>query len=207
LSEPIGPVHWGSYPGDLLERVMAVLLFQERGTAWRRRPSQGDGGLDVGEPNAHGYHVYQIKGFTGSMTSSRQGQVRRSFERILNDPRLDRPVTGWSLVAPMDQTSEDEEWFRELTARAPVPCDWKGQVFWDSEAAKHAHVIDYYLRDGKGRLEERVRDLQHLLAQPGVPLRAVDVAGTLEGLRIATGVSQFSCRIRVSMNNSASCEH
>jgi hypothetical protein len=185
LPEPVGPVHWGSYDGVLLERVMSVLLFQERPTAWRRRPSQGDGGLDVGEPNARGYHVYQIKGFTGSMRSSRRRQVRRSFERILDDPRLDRPVTGWSLVAPMDQTSEDEEWFRELTARAPFPCDWRGQLFWDSEAAKHAHVIDYYLRDGKGRLEERVRDLQHLLAQPGVPLRAVDVRGTLEGLRIA----------------------
>jgi hypothetical protein len=77
---------------------MAVLLFQERPVAWRRRPSQRDGGLDVGEPNAGGYHVYQIKGFTGSMTSSRQRQVRRSFERILDDPRLDRPVNGWSLV-------------------------------------------------------------------------------------------------------------
>lgn len=44
---------WGSYLGDL-ERVMSVLLFQERPTAWRRRPSQGDGGLDVGEPNPGG---------------------------------------------------------------------------------------------------------------------------------------------------------
>jgi hypothetical protein len=30
-----------------------------------------------------------------------------------------------------------------------------------------------------------VRDLQHLLAQPGAPLRAADVGGTLEGLRTA----------------------
>src|SRR5829696_2774644 len=73
---------------------MSVLLFQERPTAWRRRPSQGDGGLDVGEPNPGGYHVYQIEGFTGSMTSSRRGQVDRSLQRILSDPRLDRPVTS-----------------------------------------------------------------------------------------------------------------
>jgi hypothetical protein len=166
---------------------MAVLLFQERPTAWRRRPSQGDGGLDVGEPNSRGYHIYQIKGFAESKStrSSRQRQVRESFERILDDPRLDRPITGWWLVAPIDQTSEDEEWFRQLTARAPFPCDWKGKLFWDSEATKHPHVIDYYLRDGKGRLEERVRDLQHLLARPGTPLRAVDVRGPVEGLRIA----------------------
>jgi len=143
LLEPIGPVHWGSYPGDLLERVMSVLLFQERPTAWRRRPSQGDGGLDVAEPNPDGYHVYQIKGFTGSMNRSRRRQVSESLKQILDDPRLDRSVTGWSLVLPMDPTSEDEAWFRQLTARAPFPCDWKGQLCWDSEAAKHAYVVDY----------------------------------------------------------------
>jgi hypothetical protein len=184
-TRPVGPVHWGSYPGDVLERVMSVLLFQERPTAWRRRPSQGDGGLDVGEPNPDGYHVYQIKGFARSMDRSRRRQVRESLQRVLDDPRLDRPITGWSLVVPLDPTSEDEEWFRQLTAQAPFPCDWKGQLFWDSEAAKHAHVIDYYLRDGKARLERSVRDLQHLLAQPGTPLRAADIGGNLEDLRAA----------------------
>jgi hypothetical protein len=132
---PVGPVHWGSYPGDVLERVMSVLLFQERPTAWRRRPSQGDGGLDVGEPNPDGYHVYQIKGFARSMDRSRRRQVRESLQRVLDDPRLDRPITGWSLVVPLDPTSEDEEWFRQLTAQAPFPCDWKGQVFWDGAVA------------------------------------------------------------------------
>jgi hypothetical protein len=102
-TRPVGPVHWGSYRGDLLERVMSVLLFQERPTAWHRRPSQGDGGLDVGEPKADGYHVYQIKGFTGSMGSSQRRQVGDSLQRILDDPRLDRPVTGWSLVVPVDR--------------------------------------------------------------------------------------------------------
>jgi hypothetical protein len=164
---------------------MSVLLFQERPTAWRRRPSQGDGGLDVGEPNPDGYHVHQIKGFTGSMTSSQRRQVRQSLQRILDDPRLDRPVTGWSLVVPMDPTSEDERWFRQLTAQASFLCDWKGQLFWDSEATKHPHVIDYYLRDGKAQLEGRVRDLHHLLDQPGTPLRAADISGRLESLRAA----------------------
>jgi hypothetical protein len=89
LTRTVGPVHWGSYPGDLLERVMSDLLFQERPTAWRRRPSQGDGGLDVGEPTPDSYHVYQIKGFTPPMTASRRGQVGDSLQRILDDPRLD----------------------------------------------------------------------------------------------------------------------
>ena len=66
----------------------------------------------------------------------------------------------------MDPTSEDEEWFHQLTAQAPFPCDWKGRLFWDSEASKHAHVIDYYLRDGKARLEGRVRDLNTCSTSP-----------------------------------------
>jgi hypothetical protein len=164
---------------------MSVLLLQERPTAWRRRPSQGDGGVDVAEPNPDGYFVYQIKGLTGPMTSTRRRQVGESLRRILDDPRLDRPVTRWSLVVPLDPTSEDEGWFRRLTAGAAFPCDWKGQLFWDSEATKHANVIDYWFRDGKARLEGSVRDLQHLLAQPGTPLRAADVVGKLEDLRTA----------------------
>jgi hypothetical protein len=200
---PLGPVHWGSYPGDLLERVMSVLLFQERPTAWRRRPSQGDGGLDVGEPTPDGYHVYQIKGFTGSMKSSQRRQVRQSLQRILDDPRLDQPVTGWSLVVPMDPTSEDEGWFRQLTAQVPFPCDWKGQLFWDSEATKHPQVIDYYLRDGKARLEGRVRDLQHLLDQPGMPLRAADISGRLESLRAAINRDDPHYRYEFSTSGTA----
>jgi hypothetical protein len=180
---------------------MSVLLLQERPTAWHRRPSQGDGGLDVGEPTPGGYHVYQIKGFTGSMTSSRRGQVRQSLQRILDDPRLDRPITGWSLVVPIDPTSEDEAWFRQLTRQGLFPCDWQGQLFWDSEAAKHPHVIDYYLRDGKARLEGKVRDLQHLLDEPGTPLRAADISGRLQGLR--TSINRDDPHYRYEFSTSA----
>ena len=202
-TRPVGPVHWGSYPGDLLERVMSILLFQERDTAWRRRPSHGDAGLDVGEPKPDGYHIFQIKGFTGSMTPSRRRQVSESLQRVLDDPRLDRPVTVWSLVVPMDPTSEEEAWFGQLTAHAPFPCDWKGQLFWDSEAAKHANVIDYWLRDGKARLEGSVRDLQHLLAQPGTPLRAADVTGKLEELRTAINRDDPHYRYEFSTSGTA----
>lgn len=141
MPEPVGPVYWGSYPGELLERVMSVLLFQERGTAWRRRPSQGDGGLDVGEPNARGYHVYQIKGFTGSMDSSRRRQVRNSFERILDDPRLDRPVTGWSLVVPI--AGEVEEACQRAAAALTVGRD------------RRSPRVIHRVRDFRGQLDPR----------------------------------------------------
>ena len=107
----IGPIHWGSYPGDLLERVMAVLLFQERPTAWRRTASQGDAGIDVAEPIADGYRIFQIKGFTGRMSGNRPRQVKESLKRAIKEPRLDGPIARWNLVVPIDPTSEEEKWF------------------------------------------------------------------------------------------------
>jgi hypothetical protein len=84
---------------------------------------------------------------------------------------MTRVSTGQSVAGTWSclwhPTSENERWFRQLTAQAPFPCDWKGQLFWDSEATKHPHVVDYYLGDGKARLKGKVQDLQRLLAEPG----------------------------------------
>lgn len=181
----VGPVYWGSFPGDLLERVMAVLLFQERPRAWRRRPSQGDGGVDVVEPVDGGYHVFQVKGFTGRLTSSRRRQTQESLEQVRTDPRLDGPVVKWSLVLPTDLTSEEEAWFAEMTGETDFDSNWLGQTFWESEAAKYPYVVDYYLGNGKARLEQSIRDVRSILSEPGTELRAVDVTGRLSELHSA----------------------
>jgi hypothetical protein len=56
----IGPVYWGAYPGEMLERVMAVLVSQEHPSAIRLTPSSGDGGVDVLIDEDTGFHVRQI---------------------------------------------------------------------------------------------------------------------------------------------------
>jgi hypothetical protein len=89
---PIGPVHWGSYPGELIEDVMAVLLLQGRSRSQHRRPSQGDRGVDVYEPVVGGYHVFQIKRFTESLSSGDKTKISASLERVKTNPRLDGPV-------------------------------------------------------------------------------------------------------------------
>jgi len=179
----IGPVNWGSFSGEQLEEVMSVLLFQERDKAWRRRPSQGDGGVDVVQPSEGGYEVFQIKKFAESLTAGQKTHIRKSLESVVADSRLDRPVVSWNLVLPLDPTSGDEEWFRALTASAPFKCQWLGKVFWDSEASKHAYVIDYYLRDGKQRIIERTKTLHELLGDPESPVRPVDVVKSLSRLQ------------------------
>lgn len=172
---PIGPVYWGSYPGELIEQVGAALLLQERPRAWHRKPSQGDGGVDVVEPIEGGYHVYQIKKFVDVLSSSDKAKIERSFNTMKTYPKLDQPVVHWSLVIPRNPSSENELWFRGFTKDAGFHCDWLGEVFWHSEAAKYPYVIDYYLGNGRERLEARVHTLVELLTDSGIPVRPVDV--------------------------------
>jgi hypothetical protein len=162
---------------------MAVLLHQERPNSWRRAASQGDGGVDVVDPVEGGYHVFQIKKFSERLTPDQKRQIKGSFEEVCTAPRLDRPVVAWSLVLPLDRTDTEEQWFNALTASALFPCDWRGRVFWDSEASKYPGVIDYYLRDEKARLLGRVRTLSQLLADPETPPRPADAAASILELR------------------------
>jgi hypothetical protein len=55
-------------------------------------------------------------------------------------------------------------------------------VFWNSEASKYPYVIDYFFRDGKERLLDRVKTLNGLLADPDSPVRPADVVSALERL-------------------------
>jgi hypothetical protein len=179
-----GTVNWSAYPGELLETAMAVLLLQERPTSFHRVPSQGDGGVDVGEPMDNGdrYRVFQIKRFHDRLTPKQKGQIQHSLDVVIEDPRLDKPIGEWLLVLPLNLTDTEEQWFKDITNEAPFPCDWRGKNFWDSEAAKYSYVIDYFFRDGKERLLERVKTLTTLLQDPEVPPRPGDVAEALRRL-------------------------
>lgn len=201
MTDPIGPVHWGAFDGNHLEATMAVLLLQERPRAWRRTPSSGDGGVDVVDPIDDGYHVYQIKGFTGRLGTSERRQIKKSFTAVCADPRLDKPVRSWTLVVPTDLTSGEEDWFRTLTKDASFDCDWKGKIFWYSEAAKHPHIIDYYLGNGRAKLERSVRELFSLLGDPGTPVLPAEVVGRISSLRSAVNRSDPHYRYEFSTSD------
>lgn len=173
------PGRLGCLPGRAVGTEHGRLLLQERRNARHRRPSQGDGGVDVYNPVDGGYHVYQIKRHAGSLTSRQKAKITKSLEQVRRTHRLNGPVLEWSLVLPLDPTSENDEWFDELTAGAGFPCGWLGRPFWDSEAAKHPHVIDHYIRGGKDRLIRRVTSLTSLLSEPDQPLQPSELLTAL----------------------------
>ena len=162
---------------------MAVLVGQEHPGAIRRTPSSGDGGVDLLIDEGDGWHVRQIKGFVGRLDGNRRRKIEKSFADVLKDPRLGRPILRWSLTVPIDPTSGEQRWFEELTADASFPCNWDGEIYWHGMAASQPHVIDYYLRDGRARVEGRSDALLSAARAPSAPLSALDVAGHLGLLR------------------------
>jgi hypothetical protein len=182
-SSAIGPIDWGVDP-HLTERALAVMLLQHS-AGWQRQPSQGDAGVDVVRPFADGYEVIQIKSHTSALTGSQKAKVERSFRQVLDDPKLDRPVRAWRLLMPVNPTHQAEEWFQTFTAKAAFECEWWGRHRVEGLAADEAHVVDWYFRDGKARLESRLRDLHRaasILDNADAPLRAGEVGPSLETL-------------------------
>jgi hypothetical protein len=180
----IGPVYWGAYPGETLEKVMAVLVAQEHEETARRTPASGDGGVDLLTPSEAGWHVRQVKGFSGRMKANRRRQVEESFKRVLENPRLDGPIARWTLSVPIDATPGERQWFDDLVQGAPFPCYWEGETQWHSFAARYPYVIDYYLGNGRERVAARSDVLLSAArATSSGELSAADVAGHLEALR------------------------
>ena len=194
----VGPTHWGSFPGEMLEAVMAVLLLQERPSAWRRTPSSGDGGVDVVKPVDDGYHVFQIKGFHDRIGTSERRQIKKSLDSVRTDPRLPGPVLHWSLVVPTDLTSGEEQWLRGVLKDVSFTWDWKPKVFWDSEAAKYPHVVDWYLGNGRAGLERSVQELFNLLEVPGTPVLPAEVVNRISDLRVAVNANDPHYRYEFS---------
>lgn len=159
------------------------MLLQERQRAWWRIASRGDAGVDVADPLPGGYEVFQIKSFTGSLTSRRKMDIKRSYERVKAGGTLNRPIVAWRLLVPMGPTTESERWFEELTAGAPFDCEWLGLGRVELLASNNQHVIDYYIRDGRERIEQRFRDLllmRHIMDSAATGPRPVEIT---DGLR------------------------
>lgn len=181
----IGPVNWGSYGPMTLERVMSVLVFQDHPLTIRRTPASGDGGVDLMIPLGDDYEVKQVKGFTGRMDPGRKRQVEASLATAASDPRLpgNSAIAEWKLTVPIDPTPDEQEWFEAMRSAAPFDCHWEGLPFWDGLAARHPYVIDYYLRDGRERIEKHAAALLDAVSPHLAPLTAGDVAGHLARLR------------------------
>ena len=152
----------------------------------RIKPSRGDHGVDIYVPGDAGWIVYQVKSFTGELTSSHKRQITNSwdeFRDFVAERNLN--VVAWYAVRPENPTWNNIQWLETLTAGAGFPCAWQGLDFLEGLAAKYQDVIDYYLRDGKERLEQTIREFLTLagaVKESESGDRALEPSGALAAL-------------------------
>src|SRR5665647_2900064 len=143
-----------------------MLLYRENPAATHTRPSRGDGGIDVLVPadDGSGIIVYQVKSFHSNLTASQKAQVERSFHRLVDFANAhDLKVLEWYLTLPLDPTTENLDWLADLTAGHDLTVGWRGLYFLDGLAGTYPSVVDYYLHDGKERLQAALETLTAVL--------------------------------------------
>jgi hypothetical protein len=165
----VARVEWTRQTGDDVEAAVGMLICSRHRNAVRVQPSQGDGGLDIflpGEDGRKQREVYQVKSFCERLNSSRKRQIIRSLKEVTKTSLEEGwKITKWHLVMPLDLTDTELRWFHdELTKDCDFPCEMNGLLFCDTMAATYPNVVDYYLRDGKDRLQAATDKLTDLLS-------------------------------------------
>jgi hypothetical protein len=162
-------VEWTRQSGEDVEVVIAMLLCSRFPNAVRVRPSQGDGGVDVFLPGPAGFGeeraVYQVKKYCENLTSTQKRKIKASYAKAVEASKRESwRITEWHLVMPLDLTSQNLGWLDGVIENAEFPCETNGLVFCDTMAADYPNVVDYYLRDGKDRLQTELSNLTAIIA-------------------------------------------
>lgn len=189
----MGRVEWTRLSGEEIEAVVGMFICSDFPNAVRVRPSQGDGGVDIFVPGPEGFAkqraVYQVKKFAENLTSSQKRKITRSFTTVVETSQEEGwEITDWHLVMPLDLTDHNlAHWFDELTKDVGFPCETHGLLYCDTKAAQYPKIVDYYLHDGKDRLQAAMGDLTAILArrsgrQQDDPLIATDVMPDLRSI-------------------------
>lgn len=162
-------VEWTRHPDDV-EPVVGMLICSHFPNAVRVQPSQGDGGIDIFVPGPRGFAaeraVYQVKSYCKNrLTSSQKAKIKRSFNTVVETAAAEGwTITEWHLVMPMDPTDNELKWLKGVTIGADFPCETNGLLYCDTLAARFPKVIDYYLHDGRERLQEQMNNLAAVLS-------------------------------------------
>ena len=92
-------------------------------------------------------------------------------------------VAEWYLTMPLNPTNENLQWQEGFTAGHGLLAQWRGLDFLEGLAAEYPSVIDYYLRDGKDRLQAALESLTTVLRttmRTGPRVDASESASALE---------------------------
>jgi hypothetical protein len=174
----VGRVAWSLIEPGTVEQLVGIFICRENPRAMRIRPSQGDGGIDVLVPapgNPQTVVVYQVKCFHQNLTGGQKTQIEKSYRRVRRFATAHSlTITAWYLTLPLNPTNENWQWLLEFTADAEFPCEWRGLDYLEGLAAKYPDVVDYYLHDGKQRLDQAILALTNVLQLgqrlPGPPV-------------------------------------
>ena len=75
-------VPWSVLTAEQLETIVSVLIGRKLPRSIRVRPAQGDGGIDVLDPQgSRQADVYQIKSFTNALTPDQRRQIKKFSTR------------------------------------------------------------------------------------------------------------------------------
>lgn len=181
--------------GDSIESLVATVLRREYTDARQVNPSQGDGGIDILRSTADGLEIWQVKGFTTAMTDSQFRQVRKSWERFVEEhvTPSEHRIVRYHLVTPWTPTEERIALFDELTADASFPCQWDSDAFIAGLADRYPETMQRFVH-GEGVLEQFISQKAMLASSPverGESLTMLDAIETrqdaLDAIRDTVG--------------------
>lgn len=158
----MSPVPWTTLDPNVCEDMIAIMMCRENPDIVRIRPSQGDGGIDLIRVTEAGWVVDQIKYFPLNLTSGQKTQIAKSFAEVRKfASSKGARIAEWRLVVPLDPTKENYlDWFDdELTKGAEFPCAWRGLSYLEGLAGTYPEVVDYYVGNGKARVEELIAQM------------------------------------------------
>ncbi|MBM0230864.1 hypothetical protein JNW91_02605 [Micromonospora sp. STR1_7] len=167
--------------GDSIESLVATLLRREYGDARQVNPSQGDGGIDILRSTMDGLEIWQVKGFTTAMTDSQFRQVKRSWERFVEEHVTPGAcqVARYHLVTPWTPTEERIAEFNSLTEGVSFPCQWDSDAFIAGLADRYPETMRRFTH-GEGVLEQFISQMAMLASSPVERGESLTMLGAIE---------------------------
>jgi len=159
-----------NFTGEFFERFVGCLFGRRCPTSVRVRPAQGDHGIDIfvmiGDDECD---VYQLKYYPDEI---KWPKIEESLDLLKDGQWRRRTLRRWYLVIPQQPTvsSDDElntQWvkFERVTAGVPFECVWFGEDQLHGLTAEFPDVVDYYLGNGREKLERLIEDWDNVTAQ------------------------------------------
>ena len=164
-------IRWDELGPQRYEDMVSVLVSRLHPDAQRIDGKGGDGGRDVqvvrGQ-DSQTTDAFELKSFTGRMTSGRRRQVEHSLKRAATiDP------ARWSLIVPIDPTPAEDRWFRQLGRSYGFPITWLGRTWLDEKMSAFPDIRRYFLEGANDEVVCLLRELHQEQARVTVVHDAV----------------------------------